>query len=249
MVWLLGNKLDYDGAKQLQVARSPLLELTAIFSEDHNEWLQKTWGNSVERVNQLPSPRFIKSHIPWQLLPRALCSVKPKIIYTSRNPKDLCVSYFYYCQLVHDLQGTFEEFCDVFLSGNAPIGDVSTHMLEFWRMRDDPNVLFLKYEDMKRDLPHIIRQCAAFMGNGITLTEEDLTRMTTHLDVEKMQKNPAVNLEPIIGTQELDRKGVKFIRKGQIGDWKNYMTPEMSAKFDQWIEEKFAGSGLEFEYE
>lgn len=40
MVWLLGNNLDYDGAKQLQIARSPLLELTAIFSEDHNEWVQ-----------------------------------------------------------------------------------------------------------------------------------------------------------------------------------------------------------------
>lgn len=40
MIWLLGNNLDYDGAKQLQVARSPLLELTAIFSEDHPDWLK-----------------------------------------------------------------------------------------------------------------------------------------------------------------------------------------------------------------
>lgn len=40
MVWLLGNNLDYEAAKQLQVTRSPLLELTAIFAEDHTDWLK-----------------------------------------------------------------------------------------------------------------------------------------------------------------------------------------------------------------
>lgn len=40
MVWLLGNNLDYESAKQLQVTRSPLLELTAIFAEDHTDWLK-----------------------------------------------------------------------------------------------------------------------------------------------------------------------------------------------------------------
>lgn len=116
-------------------------------------------------------------------------------------------------------------------------------------MRNDPNVLFLKYEDMKRDLPSTIRKCAAFLNNGITLTQADVERMADHLDVQKMQKNPAVNLEPFLGQEELEKKGVKFIRKGQIGDWKNYMTAELSARFDQWIEEKFSGTGLEFEYE
>ena len=39
MIWLLGNNLDFEGAKQIQQIRSPLLELTAIFSVDHHEWL------------------------------------------------------------------------------------------------------------------------------------------------------------------------------------------------------------------
>ena len=30
MIWLLGNNLDYDGAKKIQLMRTPLLEMSAI---------------------------------------------------------------------------------------------------------------------------------------------------------------------------------------------------------------------------
>jgi len=39
MVWLLGNNLDYEGAKNIQTLRSPLLEMTAILYEDYTEWV------------------------------------------------------------------------------------------------------------------------------------------------------------------------------------------------------------------
>lgn len=39
MVWLLANNLNYEGAKQLQPLRTPLVELTAIIYEDHRDWL------------------------------------------------------------------------------------------------------------------------------------------------------------------------------------------------------------------
>lgn len=40
MVWLLGNNLDYEGAKNIQTLRSPLLEMTAIMYEDYKEWVK-----------------------------------------------------------------------------------------------------------------------------------------------------------------------------------------------------------------
>lgn len=127
------------------------------------------------------------------------------------------------------------------------MGDVGSHMLAFWNMRHKPNILFLKYEEMKRNLPEMIEKCAKFLNNEEnSITKEQTQIMCDYLKFDKMQKNPAVNLEPIIG---YDEQPVKFIRKGQIGDWKNYMDEEMSGRFDKWIEEKFGGSGLEFEYE
>lgn len=36
-------------------------------------------GNSVEIVERMPSPRYVKSHLPWDLLPLQLKSKKPKV--------------------------------------------------------------------------------------------------------------------------------------------------------------------------
>ncbi|KAG2263153.1 hypothetical protein Bca52824_070232 [Brassica carinata] len=35
-------------------------------------------------------------------------------------------------------------------------------------------------------------------------------------------------------------------RKGIVGDWKNYLTPEMGNKMDMIMEEKLKDSGLKF---
>lgn len=168
-----------------------------------------------------------------------------KIIYIARNPKDLCVSYYHYCVLVHGLAGTFEEFADIFLEDKAPIGALWPHVLSLWNNRHEPNILFLKYEDMKKDCSSVIKKCAEFMGVGTALTENQLKKLCDHINFKSMQSNPAVNLEPII-KKETDGK---FIRKGQVGDWKNYMSPELSNRFDEWIALNTRDSDLVFEYE
>lgn len=167
----------------------------------------------------------------------------------ARNPKDLCVSYYHYCMLVHGLVGSFEEFCEIFLTDNAPIGPVWPHMLAFWKKRNDPNVLFLKYEDMKRDLTGTIAKCAHFLGVESKISEKDVVELCDHLNFDRMQKNPAVNIDSYLHLHRDSEKGVQFIRKGQIGDWKNYMTAELSARFDEWTRQNTDGTGLEFEYE
>ena len=37
-----------------------------------------------------------------------------------------------------------------------------------------------------------------------------------------------------------------FFRKGEVGDSKNHLTPEMENKIDMIVEEKYKGSGLKF---
>jgi hypothetical protein len=45
---------------------------------DKGDWMDEL-GNSVELVEEMQSPRFIKSHLNWELLPAALNTVKPKV--------------------------------------------------------------------------------------------------------------------------------------------------------------------------
>nr|CAD7605823.1 unnamed protein product [Timema genevievae] len=245
MVWLIGNDLDFEGAKQLQQIRTPLLELCAIMAHDHGEWMDEL-GNSVDLVESMASPRYIKSHLPLELLPAQLDVVRPKMVYVARNPKDMCVSYYHYCMLVHNLKGSFQDFCELFLKDRAPVGPIWNHILGFWKRRNDPNLLFLKYEDMKRDQAGAIRQTAQFLGK--TLSESDVKVLTEHLSFNKMKQNPAVNLEPIIakknGPDYLNSTSLRFIRKGEVGDWRNHMEPDMVARFDAWTEENLRGTGL-----
>uniref|UniRef100_A0A182SCK7 Sulfotransferase domain-containing protein n=1 Tax=Anopheles maculatus TaxID=74869 RepID=A0A182SCK7_9DIPT len=104
---------------------------------------------------------------------------------------------------------------------------------------------------MKRNLPEVIRRCAQFLEFGRELTDDEVQRMCDHLQFERMQRNPAVNMEPLMKDSQLipNNAGGKFIRKGEIGDWKNHMDAALSARFDAWIEEHFQGTGLEFDFE
>ena len=40
-----------------------------------------------------------------------------------------------------------------------------------------------------------------------------------------------------------------LLRKGAVGDWKNYFTPELNERFENEVLAKLKGSGLEFEFE
>lgn len=91
---------------------------------------------------------------------------------------------------------------------------------------------------------------AVFLGKR--LTDEQVTALEDHLSFNSMKKNPALNLEPILAIMEKSRPkeanpDETFIRKGTVGDWKNYMSEELSAKFDRFTEENLRGSDLVFD--
>lgn len=262
IVWLINNDLNYEKARQIvQQVRTPTLEVSSLYSDDEvtPKWLQRTWEgkNSVEFTAQLEKPRVIKTHLPWHMLPEQLKnSPDIKIIYTMRNPKDQVVSYYHFCLLAHRINCSFDEFLEVFLADKMVYGSSCQHMLDFYKRRNQANILLVKYEDMKRDLPAVIRQCADHLEINRTLTKDDIDKLCDYSKFEKMEKNTSLNLETLVfqdpllkETIDLDvYNKIKFIRKGQIGDWQNYFSPETNEKFDKWIEENLAPTGLTFDY-
>lgn len=262
ILWLLSNNLDYEKAHSIvQQVRSPTLELTSLFAEDKNksDWMDQLMGstNSIDFIDRMQGRRLIKTHLPWHMLPEQMkTNADIKIVYTMRNPKDQAVSYYHYCLLAHQINCSFDEFIEVFLANKMVYGSSSQHMIDFYKRRHQSNILLVKYEDMKRDLPSVIRLCADHLEINRTLTTDDIDKLCDYVKFEKMEKNSSVNLETIVFQdpvvqEQIDHETynkVKFIRKGQIGDWQNYFSPETNRKFDKWIEENLASTGLTFDY-
>ncbi|KAJ8968177.1 hypothetical protein NQ314_002436 [Rhamnusium bicolor] len=211
MVWMIVNELDFVKGQEDLAVRCPFLELSAIF--DHRETIRTNKDfdpppflvDSLKFVKNLKSPKCIKTHLPWILLPKQIQEniKKPKIIYVTRNPKDTCISYHNHSKLLEGYTGSFEDFCKLFLAGKREytffiniLRPFWQHIFPFWERRNQPNILFLKYEEMIKDLPAIIRKVAQFLEKD--LTDEQVDRLSDHLSFTNMKNNPSVNYEKLV---------------------------------------------------
>ncbi|KAL5235519.1 hypothetical protein ACI65C_002929 [Semiaphis heraclei] len=258
MTWCIANDLDFEGAKQYLPERFPYLELSPLFDyekvlpEKPDLKLPLYMSDSIKFINELKSPRFIKTHLPYKLLPKKLRdqSTKAKIIYVARNPKDTCLSYFHHCCLLRGYIGNFEDFCKLFTSDSLRYSPFFDHILGYWDQKDHSRLLFLKYEEMKQDLRAVIRRTAKFLGKD--LHDDQILVLEDHLSFESMKKNRAVNHEPLIefnkaiNTQNFFDPDACFMRSGTVGGGKQKMSPEFLNIFDEWEEKCLGKSGLKF---
>lgn len=80
-------------------------------------------GSILNNISKKISPRFVKSHLPKDLLPTQIWEKKAKVIFVVRNPKDVAVSNYHHYKLFHTYEGTLNEFLEAFLDdkGNVAI--------------------------------------------------------------------------------------------------------------------------------
>ena len=97
------------------------------------------------------------------------------------------------------------------------------------------------YEQMKADLHSSIRTVATFLGHDID--DAMVNKIAEQCSFTAMKKNDAVNKSSMVVYKE-----TSFIRKGVVGDWKNHLTVEQSARVDALVAEKTAGTGLVYDY-
>ncbi|KAI9564852.1 hypothetical protein GHT06_008593 [Daphnia sinensis] len=247
LVWLIANDCDFEGAKRSLNDRSPFLEFPYLLPRKGTP----TYGHlpSVEKQMQyreeLESPRLIKTHLPLDLLPPQLTETC-KVVYVARNPKDVIVSYYYHHKLIkfHYFDGDLESFARWFMNDQVWYAPFFGQVLAAWeKAKNDPNVLFLFYEDLKKDLEGQIRKVAQFLGKS--LTDEQLGKLVHHLTFENLSKNSAVNKEDGKKHGVFNADG-SFMRKGETGDWQRYFSPEMSRQIDEWTELNLRGSDITF---
>lgn len=71
----------------------------------------------------MESPRFIKTHFPFQLLPPSVMEQNCKVIYVARNPLDVAVSYYHQNRLLRTqgFQRDFKTYWNYFEKGLSMI--------------------------------------------------------------------------------------------------------------------------------
>ncbi|CAI0378321.1 unnamed protein product [Linum tenue] len=171
-----------------------------------------------------------------------------KIVHVARNPKDTLVSMWHFYNKILKLSGPFpvERAAESFCSGVLPCGSFYEHVVGYWEESNKrpEEVLFLKYEELSRDPEEQVRKLASFMRRPFSSMEDG------DAEVEKVLRRSSFNR---LKELEVNKNGVwelhrlpnnTFFRKGTVGDWKCYLTPQMAKRIDQLTRLKLQGTGL-----
>lgn len=110
-----------------------------------------------------------------------------------REPKDLCVSYYFYLKMAHNFKIDFEDFCELFMNDALPLGSVFHHYLDFWNKRHEPNYFILRYEEMLANPRKTIKIIASHLNKS--LNEEDIDAICEFVAFKNMKQNKSCNLE------------------------------------------------------
>lgn len=253
MVWCILHNLDFQKAKAPLQERVPFLEHSILYDFDNinlkgNVEIPASALRSINYVSKKRGSRCIKTHLPWELLPLAIQTrkSKSKILYICRNPKDTCVSYYHHCRVAEGFAGTFEDFCELFMAGRVSFSPYLKHVKEFWERRNEPNILFLKYEDLKANLRGEIKKVSQFLEKD--LSPEQVEILARHLSCENMRSNPSINYEDILNMNEKGGSAGDAAADYEfaVGSYKSQMNPELIMKFDNWINQTMEHIPLHF---
>ncbi|GAB6018595.1 hypothetical protein CHUAL_000283 [Chamberlinius hualienensis] len=239
MVYLIGN-LDDDVKKR----SSDNLEKRF----PHLEYPKEDLDKFEKPQHQHKRPKFYKTHLPYTILPKSIHEHKCKIVYITRNPKDTLVSLWNFYKMLKPVsyRGTLKEFLNLFINDQVVYAPYSRNVIEFWNHHDDPNVLFVTYEDVTKDIRSNVIKIADFLGKN--LNEEQVEQVCRHCNFSEMSKNPKANYSHW-NKEGLINKDEKFLRKGEVGGWRNHFDDEINSRMDQWISEHFKDVEIPFTYE
>ncbi|KAL3511006.1 hypothetical protein ACH5RR_030407 [Cinchona calisaya] len=193
--------------------------------------------------------RLFATHLPYISLPKSAKASSCKLVYICRDTKDTFISLWHFMNNLrsnHLGPNSLEEAFEMFCRGVSIFGPFWDHVLDYWKeSKERPNkVLFLKYEEMREDPNFHVKRLAEFFGVPFSLEEEGsrvVEKITNLCSFENLSKL-VVNKD---GKLPSGVENKTFFRGGEVGDWKNYLSPEMVEQLNRLNEEKFRGSRLE----
>lgn len=219
--------------------------------------------NFQDFKSPLPLRNFV-THLP---LSRDRMTAEAKYVYVARNPWDVCVSFFHMATNLSGYKfedGTFEEFVDAFLAGDLGHGDYFEHVASGFALRNEPNVFFVTYEQLKKNTREVVLKLAHFLGEpyGRALEQDegllqkllerskaDYMRSIVVIDFSK-NANPEWN-DMVSKSKTTCKEGFEgdknkygLVREAKVGGWKEHFTPELLRQMEMKIQQAEKTSSL-----
>jgi len=189
--------------------------------------------------------RYIKTHTPADGIP---IFDTAKYIVVGRDGRDAFMSLFNHARhLRADLiarlnaeavkrgvepttkfDGDIHGFFEAWIS-DAPL---MRHIASWWELRDEPNVLFVHFGDLKRDLEREMRRVGAFLE--IEVHEASWPEAVARCTFEEMRENSG----KVGDFERVFEGGAKsFLFKGTNGRWREVLTEAELYRYHRRVEE------------
>ena len=182
-----------------------------------------SWQDIIDSFESIHDPRIFKTHCTYEQTPG---TDTVKIILSSRDPRDCCVSFYHHVmdmtdearkRVGFDQYHSFDDVFEAWLHYAAWYRNIQS----WWPHYHDGNVLWLRYEDMKQSLENSIDRIIDFLGWNLNphhrknaIQYSSFEWMKTHS--EKFTRQ--------FKSEKPSFKPGGFIRKGTVGDHKTKLS-------------------------
>ncbi|XP_005110989.1 sulfotransferase 1C2 [Aplysia californica] len=185
--------------------------------------------HDIDYLDNLPSPRFLNTHVFFDKLPSDLLKGNVKMVFVYRNPKDIAVSFYHHHSRLksYGYEGKFSNYIKRFASGLVSNNSIFDYWTSFDQgLRKNPQIphIVMSYEELKKNPVSERHRLAAFLGRNYD--EEFILQVAEATSIDRMRQQKG-------GPK--DSNGSIFYRKGEVGDWKNHFTVAESNWFDDMV--------------
>lgn len=195
--------------------------------------------------------RFVKTHLPVDAL---VYSPKAKYIYIGRDGRDVLWSMYNhhanandaFYEAMNETPGLVGEKLERVTSDvrtyfntwiqrdGYPFWSFWENVSSWWAIRHLPNIHFMHFEAMKRDMEGEIRRLAAFLD--IEIDEARWPAIVEHCSFDYMKKH--ADKSAPLGGALWEGGASTFINKGTNGRWRDVLSAEECASYEALARDK-----------
>ncbi len=215
----------------------------SIYDNKVSPWLDCAFRDRVAQANSLEVQdhrRCIKTHTP---LDGITYSPDAQYLVVHRHPVDVHFSLRSHVENMtedwldylfpDDLSEAFAMFLDRPAStkgtDDLTLASFVHHFRSFWDYRDLPNIHFLHYAELSRDLPGQVRRLAGIMGMNI---DDRMVAGISQAGSFGSMKDNARRLSQTPGFTSVFRDFAQFFSSGTSNKWEGKLTEAEMARYD-----------------